>query len=44
MLSILCMQITARFDPEASRLADVFTFYQEKFELTREDIELLKEA
>ncbi|EKD29679.1 MAG: hypothetical protein ACD_78C00320G0018 [uncultured bacterium (gcode 4)] len=37
------MHLSTLFDPEASVIADQLTFYCERFELSREDIEELKE-
>lgn len=37
------MHLTTLFDPAASELAGHITFYSERFELSREDIEELKD-
>lgn len=37
------MHLSTLFDPEASVISDTLTFYCERFELSREDIEELKE-
>lgn len=37
------MHLSTLFDPSASELAGHLTFYSERFELSREDIEELKE-
>ncbi|MDD5376824.1 MAG: hypothetical protein PHH16_01775 [Candidatus Gracilibacteria bacterium] len=37
------MHLSTLFDPEASELAGQLTFYCERFELSREDIEELKD-
>lgn len=43
LLFYLSMHFSTLFDPAASELAGCLTFYCERFELSREDIEELKE-